>query len=413
MILSKPSLPEHPTSDYGLLATAPFLGFLFILPFTHTVALRLLCLLGMLGVTLYQYYCGHRGLRQLPITPPLIAWLTISLLSLTYSLDVQHSLGEIKNELGYGLIALLAFFLAAQSKRFLMLALSTLGVSVLVLTAFTFQTYPINNCWVPDAPHGGVGDFSSYLIYTYPFLGYLAWFYRENRAAMMLMLLMGMLTLIPLVWTQNRMALISIAIQLSVFLGLYYWTRRGRRIFLVLPALLLTALFTSNTIKPVDPTANIGLTDQLASTFRMINSDIRFQLWSASIEKIAENPFIGSGFGKGLSFERIRSEWPYQETWEHSHNLIIETAMQTGLPGAFILLWLLFALGLRFLLYFKTGNPDLRMHGVIGLVFLAGFCTKNLTDYFFLRHHSLFFWSMAGIMLGYGEAQLRKLKQPA
>ncbi len=67
----------------------------------------------------------------------------------------------------------------------------------------------------------------------------------------------------------------------------------------------------------------------------------RIQFWRASLDVIAENPIVGVGYGRlpGEIRERIGQERP-------AHNLFLQTAAETGIPGLLLLLWL-FVAGLR------------------------------------------------------------------
>lgn len=64
----------------------------------------------------------------------------------------------------------------------------------------------------------------------------------------------------------------------------------------------------------------------------------RLEFWRASLDVIAKNPIVGVGYG-GLPGEigkRIGRARP-------AHNLYLETAGETGIPGLVLLLWLFFA----------------------------------------------------------------------
>ena len=64
----------------------------------------------------------------------------------------------------------------------------------------------------------------------------------------------------------------------------------------------------------------------------------RLEFWRASLDIIARNPIVGVGY-ENISSEigkRIGRARP-------AHNLYLETAAETGIPGLILLLWLFFA----------------------------------------------------------------------
>ena len=68
------------------------------------------------------------------------------------------------------------------------------------------------------------------------------------------------------------------------------------------------------------------------------NSGGRLEFWRASLDIIAKNPIAGVGYGNiareiGKRIGRARP----------AHNLYLETAAETGIPGLVLLLWLFFA----------------------------------------------------------------------
>ena len=87
----------------------PFALFLIILPFPGTVAARLLLLAICFGIALWQWW-RHPGVRApIPCKPVLGAWTVVCTASLLYAFDPGYSQGELKNELGYTMMAFFAF----------------------------------------------------------------------------------------------------------------------------------------------------------------------------------------------------------------------------------------------------------------------------------------------------------------
>jgi len=69
--------------------------FLFILPFTHTVALRLLGLFAATIFALFHFYRERRTLH-VPVWPWILFWALLPIVLLRSSIDPAYSLSEVK-----------------------------------------------------------------------------------------------------------------------------------------------------------------------------------------------------------------------------------------------------------------------------------------------------------------------------
>src|SRR4051812_1531861 len=119
------------TRPAGLLLWLPFALLLFILPFPGTVALRLLCLSAAVIVAAINW----RRLQPPPLSckSALLLWGGLALLSIGYAVEPAYSLAEIKNEVGYTMMAFVAFFAMTDSAIKLKGCLATvLGVATLI-----------------------------------------------------------------------------------------------------------------------------------------------------------------------------------------------------------------------------------------------------------------------------------------
>jgi hypothetical protein len=102
------------TARYNL-ALWPAAIFLFILPFTHTVALRLSSL-AIAAAIAFITWRSHPT-PPIPFKLPLLLWAGMALLSLSWALDPAYTLGEIKNEIGYTMLAFFTFYNLTQGER--------------------------------------------------------------------------------------------------------------------------------------------------------------------------------------------------------------------------------------------------------------------------------------------------------
>jgi putative inorganic carbon (hco3(-)) transporter len=153
--------------------------------------------------------------------------------------------------------------------------------------------------------------------------------------------------------------------------------------------------------------ANVNVNIDTPTVQSGLEKDARLKLWRYSAERVAEAPIAGHGFGRGILRGTLQSTLHDRLLW-HGHNIFLNVLLQTGVLGLAAFLALLAALASRFIVYLGARSPELNAIGMIGLAFLAGFLVKNLTDDFFIRHTGLLFWSMNGMLLGYGERLLAR-----
>ena len=163
----------HPISERYNLALLPAAIFLLSLPFTHTVALRLLSLSIAVAIALITWH--SRSTPPIPFKLPLLLWVGIAVLSLTWASNPYFSIGEIKNEIGYTMLTFFTFYSVTKGKQewgffVQVLKIGFLGISISGVLGYWLA----RDKWNMGGLHGGVGDFSTYLITILPFLLYSA-----------------------------------------------------------------------------------------------------------------------------------------------------------------------------------------------------------------------------------------------
>jgi len=386
--------------------------FLCLLPINHTMALRMLCLFLMAGGALYGYF--KAGAPALSIKFPLALWVGVALLSLVWSFDPVFSLNEIKTEIGYGLLAFLAFYVLTRSGQVWRLWLYCLAVGLLVTVALAlwanvghwgnFTSYD----W--DWLHGFVA-YSTYLALIAPFLLAL-WLTTPLRAfPRNVAWLLAPLFLLAGYATLNRMFWLSLGAILLVYAVLWRRDGKSRRAGLIaagaafaLVALLFVAVAAQRPVDPLKaPSANVGAASHILGTFE--NSE-RFRIWQFWLERVAERPWTGVGFGRDLPHyvhaDLKPKEWAVL-MFAHAHNLFFNYVLQLGVGGLAALLLLLGALLREFWHIRRAPAPDAAIVGLCGIALVVTLVSKNMTDDLFWRSDSLLFWALAGCALGYGK----------
>lgn len=399
--------------EYALLLPAGL--FLCVLPINHTMALRLLCLFLMVIGALYGHFKDR--VPSLPIKFPLALWAGFAVLSLAWSVDPVFSVNEIKTEIGYGMAAFLSFYGLTRSGGVWRLWLHCLAAGLLLsvglAVAANFGHLGIFPGYDWDWQHGFVA-YSTYLALIAPFLLAL-WLATPLRALPRnLVWLIAPLFLLAGYATLNRMFWLALGAILLTFAVLW---RGGkpRRVnllaaggALLLVALLFVAVAAQRPVDPLKtPVAKAGTVSHVLGTFG--NSE-RFQIWHFWLERVAQRPWTGVGFGRDLPHYVYADQKPKEWAvlmFAHGHNLFLNYALQLGIGGFLVLLLLFGALLREFWRIRRAPAPDAAIVGLCGIALVVALVSKNMTDDLFWRSDSLLFWALAGMTLGYG----RRLEQ--
>ena len=127
----------------------------------------------------------------------------------------------------------------------------------------------------------------------------------------------------------------------------------------------------------------------------------RRTLWSAAGVMLRERPLFGVGPG---NFRHVHGLYLGLPAWDrdvHANNLYIELAADLGLPGLFLFLWLLLAVGLRWRRAVSSSSPGALALLAIGLGgSLLAFLLHGTLDYYLeFTGLSVLFWMVLGLMV--------------
>ena len=139
-----------------------------------------------------------------------------------------------------------------------------------------------------------------------------------------------------------------------------------------------------------------------------IESDPRIALWEHVVDRIAEHPWLGYGFGRRIIAAELTAELG-DPLLAHAHNLFASQWLQTGIVGMLFFTAFLAALALRYLRFARSRDDTLALVGVAGLSLLVGFVVRNITDDFLFRSNAQELWAMTAFLLGYGMRRERIL----
>jgi len=372
----------------------PFLLLLFILPFPGTVALRLLCLAAAFIVAVG--FWRRLNPPSFPGKGVFAFWIAIALSSLVFAVDPVYSLGEIKNEIGYSMMALFAFFAISRGERIVKQGAWAVVISLAVIAVWSLWLRARTGYWQEDAGHGGSGNYAGLVLMVAPAL-FLLWQWQPRTR--WLVILIALIAVMAGAYSRQRVLWPALGIEIGALVlllrcknGMAVSGPRAAALLAVTTAFLLMLLLAAQGARVVSHGAAAE-----------VDNDLRLRYWPVIIARIVDQPITGAGFGRNaMKLGHPDLVPPNAPIFWHAHNLFLNYGLALGVPGI-IALALLFA-GLAFFYWRMFRSPDMTLAalGIAGLMLLAGVMLRNFTDDQFQRDVALLFWSMNGLLLGYG-----------
>ena len=392
----------------------PFMVFVAVLPFRGTMTVRLACL----GMAFLIVVTSWR--RLAPPAPPcrwtIALWAAVALGSLLVAVDPAYSVREVRNEVGYAMLAFVAFLAWTRSEaRLRLVGLAVLAGFVAMAGSALLGAYLGNGEWPADVYYGDVGTVSSYLVTIGPVLGLTVVLFGHRHATRWLGVL-AVPFLAVAVLTAERALWPALGVQ-AALVGGWGWRVRAGAIAplrlalagLVVLGLIGGGVYVSERYRTGgDPRSPMAM-----------GNDSRPRVWKKVGEEILAHPLTGAGFGRaamGKAYPDLLSAADRGVFW-HPHNLLFTYGVSAGVPGIVALLALFASLAGRFWQLACRGEPLARLAGLAGAAMVAGVLARNMTNDFFVRDEALLFWALAGTLFGYalrressGEADLRSAR---
>ncbi|HMA87245.1 MAG TPA: O-antigen ligase family protein [Burkholderiales bacterium] len=379
--------------------------------FPHTVALRLTLLVLGLAFAALALARAKRPLdiRVLPpLLVPILLWAAWAAVSIKWSVEPERSMKEYKNEVAYVFLGYWLCWIAAQApgaRRAFGLALVP-GATASCLIGLYVYAVPAASPWIERFANGP-GDQSSALLTLMPLVLLAIWLTRKERTSRALWAL-PLLMLAAAYATLNRTVWLGFAAEIVVLAAL------------LLPRTEFARLRASHRGRAVGGIAAIALAGGLALAMvhvqedrvalapgAAVAKDPRFAIWTEALDSIRQQPVTGLGFGRGIDRRSLTEELGNPQYW-HAHNLLLETAVETGLPGATLLLILICGLAYRGWRQARGADLAAAFTGAALIAVVAGMFLRNMTDTLLVRQNALLFWGVAALLLGLGAAQGRR-----
>lgn len=387
--------------QYGLVA------LIVLLPSAALRSVKGALLIGLVVAWLAQMLIARDvALRRTPLDAPLaayIAWIAVTLITAAH---VMYSLGELLKLV----VSVLVFYLVVNQARDRQ-AIRRLLVA-LVLTTCVVSSYGVLKFFLVQ--QGSLVDravransltpdyhwLSTYLILAIPILLCLAMAQDDRRSRLFLWITCA-LSCGALFLTYTRAAWVALLAELCA----YGWAVR-RRVYIIVAggtvvvglAGLLWLTATRDTV-PVGPNAD---------TLNPYTLMARIKTSGLALQEMSRHPLMGIGYG-GKTMVQVYTDAPEVKEASHPHNLFVEVALGTGIPGLILLLWIFVAV-LRVTWGRLAGVVDpFGRAALLGLGMAAvGIIVSNLFDHIFAGGMAHLFWVLMALAVGVDAAQERQ-----
>ena len=385
------------------LTVLPFALLMLILPFPGTVALRLLCLATAFVLAVYGW--KRWGTPSIPYKPAFFVWAAVALSSLAYASEPAYSLGEIKNEMGYTMMAFAAFFAVTRSRDRLQAWSMTVLAAAVIISIWALALWHVKGDWDDSAGHGGRGSFASLVVLAVP-LVLLAWrnMGHLGRAAL---LAATLLILLAAIATEQRILWLAFGVQLAMVTGLLCYSRILRLKAFTLALIVAASLVAGGAAVLLIHAKKV---DQSPVEYYDLSNDFRLKQWQRIASRIAEKPWTGAGFGREAmkkAYPDLVPDTPPMSLLWHPHNVVLTYGVGMGIPGMLALLLVFGALLAAYAGHLRAAEVDRRIVAIVGIAIVAGVVMRNMTNDLFVRDGALMFWALNGALLGYLSRQSR------
>ena len=385
-------------------AGALLAAFLFVLPFSSTLALRNSLLAIAAACLLYAAATGRATRPRLPswrVLAPMLAYGAWSAASVAWSVNPAYSLSELRPGLLYPFVAFLVFFAATPDARAIDRWAWSLSAGLAALGAAAAFLLVTTGWFDPDRWHGDAGFYATHVVLAMPLLAW-AWVRTGSRGARGALAAAAILTFVASAWNDNRVAWIALAAMLLLALAISHdllpQRRRPAALALAAAALaVLAALFAWSLQLRAE---RLEGTPYAAEA--QILRDPRPALWDYAARRHGEAPWIGFGYGRAILDLQFRMgvvpgvDRPF---YTHAHNTPLNVLLQGGVVGLALFAWMVIALAREMTAGLAAGGHR-RFVATLGIVLLAGFAIRNMTDDFLVRHSAMLAMALAGAVLG-------------
>lgn len=336
-------------------------------------------------------------------------WCLWATASLTWSVHPEYSADQLRREVGWTLLAVLIFAVASRDARSWRRLVATALLCFACLAALSGALMLAGRgSWDASEFHGGVGQWSTFLVLVAPLMltllaGAPAGFANGTRSLLAALALMALL-LASARASDNRMVWVALAVVFATasLLGGLRWhaTLRKKPLRWLLPIVCLLFALGMLFATAARDKAQQHFPPE-TTVAQTLAGDPRIALWNHTIERLRERPWLGFGFGRAIIGDELR-EALHDPLLAHAHNVFVSQWLQTGAIGFASFCALLATLLWRYFAWVRSGDDAMAVLGIVGVALVAGFVVKNVTDDFFFGSNAKEFWAFNAMLLGYG-----------
>jgi O-antigen ligase len=313
----------------------------------------------------------------------IIASFVWAFAALVTAIDVSYSFNEIATKMSkqYLLYFMTFFFVRDMAPGKITWILLGCVLSAFVMSVFACYQFSLSPQFFTNRVHGFTGAFyrlSTFLVFAIPIAIALT---LSSRGWMKRILFLSIPPLFAAVFfTFTRGAWIAVAVE--VLLLIFIFMKRFR-MFLSSLFIAVTLIIGGLAYRSILPTQVILHGSEQP----------RIEAIKLSSEIMQRYPLTGIGYGKE-TFSKY-----YPDTYvKHSHNIFVNTAVETGIVGLFLLIGIVWLTGRTFLRAIRLEMVPIRKYILSGLcASCAGFLTINMFDYMYHGWPGQMCWMLIGI----------------
>jgi len=370
-----------------------FMTLIFILPFAHTMTLRLLAIfipafLWLLDIIITKDFKIKRSILDLPVLF-LLVW---GLLSTLLSVDIKYSFKEYRGDMLIGFLLLYSSINNIE-ERTVERILDLLVVSAVVVSIYGILEYKglIGQMESPGRVDSVTPDynyFSTYLILVLPILFYR--FYMGSAKMRVIYFSVTLIAAIALILTFTRAAWIAAFAEI-IFFGIFI----NRKILIILFAVVIIGSIIMNFKHKIPITASESLKTQIAHPAHSYND--RIDLWRFGIVHLKDRAVFGFGYGRA-NFAKVYPEFFKRSILLfHTHNTFLNISLELGIPGLIALLWLFWVILKTLWKDWKDKLNENRILSFAIFVSVVGFLVRIQFDHLLVDEMALMLWLLVGI----------------
>lgn len=332
--------------------------------------------------------------RKLPLLLPIGLWIAWIIVGSFFIPDRSHLLKQVFSwwKVLFFFFIYLAIRLGESPERLSLLAIAS---SVVISFYGIFQFFALGT-------ERATGVFTNSLTYSnnlamtaVAIMTWLLFSYKSSSKDRLPLLLALSVILMGIVAGLSRMVVYSIFLLGAILLILRYRLRA----FLAITFAVVVFVLTTFNHPAFERLYNRGQGVVVSNSTRVV-------LWKSALAMIKDHPVFGVGVH---IFPRLIDSYAGGQTLDakgHAHNAYLQAALDYGIPGFVLLIWIFLSLALLLIRHFKKTGSIWALVGlsVLSIYLLEGLTENNFGD----AEVSMYFWSIQGLVTGVLESQDEK-----